>query len=246
VSEDDAATFRAAQRGEFVRAFLDQSWARPGLDRPVSRVHVAVMVAVGSLVAAVVTGAVLQLVHPVKLAEPVAMAPVVPSPAVAVAVAGWDCATAADRGFTIGGRTPTWYTVAHGGWSDDGCHGTFEAISLSGNATKNDPNQSAVWWFVLGDTMNSCQLALYLPAVDHPGDAAVTTAQYTVLSGQSGGPLASVTVDQTATRGGWRDLGAYPVTRGNIAVRLDNQGVPRAATDRLAVTQVRARCSEGM
>ncbi len=125
------------QRREFVRSFVEQAWARPGTDRPVSRVQVALMVTMGVLVLAMLTGVVLQLLRPVPLDKPAVTEPVSAAPTYA-AVSGWDCETGPDRGFDVAGRTAAWYTVATGGYAEDGCHGTFEAIPLSGDADRYD------------------------------------------------------------------------------------------------------------
>src|SRR6266704_647966 len=94
-TEPDLATVPPARapgparvdRQEFIRAFAEQSWARPGTDRPVARVHVTLMVTMGALVIAVVTGALLQMVHPVKLAA--AAAPLASGSPRYTAVTGW-------------------------------------------------------------------------------------------------------------------------------------------------------------
>jgi hypothetical protein len=43
------------------------------------------------------------------------------------------------------------------------CHGTFEAIPMSGDARKYDQGQSAVWWFTPGAGTTHCDVAVYLP-----------------------------------------------------------------------------------
>ncbi len=250
-TEPDLATVPPARapgparvdRQEFIRAFAEQSWARPGTDRPVARVHVTLMVTMGALVIAVVTGALLQMVHPVKLSASAAAAPLASASSRYTAVTGWDCATGADRGFDITGRTPEWYTVARGGWAQDGCHGTFEAIPMSGDARKYDQGQSAVWWFTPGAGMTRCDVAVYLPNSEHPADSAATAAQFLVTAGRGGGTLASFVLDQTSQRGAWQPVGTFPVSHAGIAVQLVNQGVPVNAAARLAVTQVRVVCS---
>jgi hypothetical protein len=242
-SPEPTVDFPAARRREFLRAFIDQAWARPGTDRPLARVHVALMVTTGVLVGAVLVGVVLQLIRPVPLATPAAPAPT--GSATFTAVSGWDCATGADRGFEATGRNSAWYTVARGGWPADGCHGTFEAIPLSGDAKRYDQNQAAVWWFAPDQTINRCELAIYIPEGDQPSDAAAVDAQFAVLDGRSGQPFASFVVDQTRDRGAWKVVGSFPTGQGGIAVRLTNQGVPSSSHARLAVTQVRVTCTGG-
>jgi hypothetical protein len=202
------------------------------------------MVTVGVLAAAVITGVVLQLLWPVKLSPAAAAPPPPPSaPPRYTAVSGWDCTTGADRGFEAAGRKADWYTVARGGWARDGCHGTFEAITMSGDAHKFDQSQSAVWWFEPGAAMRRCDVSVYLPASERPADSGATAAQFYVLAGRTGTAIASFVVDETAQRGAWKAVGTYPVNQGAIAVRLVNQGVPAAPTARLAVSQVKVVCT---
>jgi len=231
-----------ARRREFVRAFVDQSWARPGSDRPVARVHIALMVTMATVAVALVTGLILQMLHPITLSPAAAVAPASASPNY-VAVSGWDCGTRADRGFDVTGRAAAWYTVARGGWAHDGCHGTFEAIPMSGSDHDHDQNQSAIWWFTPGTGITRCDVAVYLPSVDQPADSAATSAQFFVTAGRDGAIFASFVVNETARRGDWQPVGRYPVSQGGIAVKLVNQGVPASPPARLAVTQVRVLCT---
>ncbi|HWB34742.1 MAG TPA: hypothetical protein VHA75_01830 [Rugosimonospora sp.] len=232
-----------AQRMEFVRAFVEHSWARPGTDRPVTRVHVALMVTMGVVVLTVVAGVVLQMLHPIQLTPASAAEPAhTPQAPHYTAVSGWDCGTGADHGFDASGRGADWYTVARGGWTQDGCHGTFEAIPMSGDAGKYNQNQSLVWWFTPGAAMVRCDVSVYLPDSGQPADSAATAAQFYVTAGRNGTAFASFVVDETAKRGAWLPVGTYPVSQGAIAVELVNQGVPANAKARLAVTQVRVSC----
>jgi hypothetical protein len=235
--------FPLARRREFVRAFVEQARARPGADRPTARPHVSVMVTIGVVAAAVVTGVALQLIHPVPLAKAAPPQPPV-APPTFTAVSGWDCVTGADRGFEATGRTASWYTVARGGWAADGCHGTFVAIPLSGDATTYDQSQSALWSFTPGAAMHQCELAVYIPNGEHPTDSAATAAQFAVLDG-SGQTFASFVVDETRDRGTWKVVGTFPTSQNGISVQLTNQGIPSSPDARLAVTQVRATCTGG-
>jgi hypothetical protein len=231
------------RRREFVRAFVEHAWARPGTERPVARVHVAMMVTMATMVGAVLVGVALQLLKPVKLAQAVPVAVATGTRPSYTAVSGWDCATAADHGFDVDGRTAAWNTVARGGWGGDGCHGTFETIPMSGKAGSFDQNQSATWWFSPGGAMTRCDVSVYLPAPEDPLDVAATAAKFFVLAGRSGGQFASFVLNQTAERGAWKQVGTFPTNQSGIALRLVNQGLPIPATARLAVTQVKVDCT---
>jgi hypothetical protein len=244
VSSDEPASLPMAYRQEFVHAFVEQAWTRPGHDRPVTRVHIALMVTMAVVVVVVVTGVILQMLAPVKLSPAAVSGPMHTSSAPHyTAVAGWDCGTSPDRGFEATGRTPDWYTVARGGWSQDGCHGTFEAVPLSGDPVKPTDNTSSVWWFAPTPVMARCDVAVYLPSVTQPGDAAATAAQYFVTAGHGGSVFASFVLDQTSRRGGWQPAGTYAVGQPGIGVELLNQGVAADGHARLAITQVRVTCT---
>jgi hypothetical protein len=238
---DTGTGLTRVQRREFVDAFVEQTWARPDADRPVARVQTVVLVATLSAVVAVAVGVVLQLIHPIK---PAAAAPrPVPTVRPYSAVSGWDCGTSADHGFDADGRTVDWVTVPRGGWSQDGCHGTFEAIPMSGDASKDDANQNVVWWFIPRAGTTRCEMMVYLPASDNPLDSAATGAQFLVLAGRNGSEFAELTMDQTQDRGSWKSAGTFPVSRGGLALELVNRGAPDNPRARLSATQVRVRCT---
>jgi translation initiation factor IF-2 len=242
VSSPDTGTgLTRVQRREFVDAFVEQTWARPDADRPVARVQVVVLVATMSAVVAMAVGVVLHLIHPTKPAA--AAPPPVPTAQPYSAVSGWDCGTSADRGFDANGRTPDWLTVSRGGWSQDGCHGTFEAIPMSGDAGKDSPNQFVVWWFAPSAGMNRCEVKVYLPTPDNPLDSAATAAHFLVLAGRGGTEFAQFNIDQTKGRGSWKSAGIFPVSQGGLAVKLVNRGAPTNPRARLSVTQVRVSCT---
>ncbi|GAA5199769.1 hypothetical protein GCM10023322_76140 [Rugosimonospora acidiphila] len=233
-----------AERREAARALVEHSWAEVDTPRPTARPHLVLTVVALAAAAALGGGAVLQLVHPLPLSE--ASASTVPPPVTAApytAVSGWDCATASDHGFDVQGRTADWYTVASGGWDRDGCHGTFEAIPMSGDKSKDDPNQHAVWWFTPTAAMTRCAISVYGPAAQNPQDAAAAPAQFWVLTGRTGARLAGSLMDQTASRGTWVSLGTYPVSAAGIAVELVDRGTPATPASRLAVSQVRVQCT---
>jgi hypothetical protein len=243
VSTPDTGTgLTRTQRREFVDAFVEQTWARPDADRPVARVQIVVLVATMAAVAAVVVGVVQHLINPTKPAATAAPRPV-PTVQPYGAVSGWDCGTSADHGFDATGRTAQWLTVSRGGWSKNGCHGTFEAIPMSGDADKDSQNQFVVWWFVPSAGTNRCQILVYIPAPDNPLDSAATAAHFVVLAGRNGTEFAQFTIDQTKGLGSWKSAGTYPVNQGGLAVKLVNRGAPANPRARLSVTQVKVACS---
>lgn len=232
----------AEQRQEFLRAFTEHGWARPGIERPTARPHVTLVVATIAMVAALLAGLAMQLISPVKLPRSAPAA--APKPTLAptyAAVAGWDCAAADDHGFVVNGRQSTWATIGHGGWAQDGCHGDFEAVPFAG--TTSASAATAEWWFALGKAMKRCQVLVFLPVPDRTVYEPVRSVTYSVLNGPGGAEFARFTVDQAASAGTWILGGNYPVGTAGIAVRLSNAGRSPSARAGLAVAQVKVGCT---
>jgi hypothetical protein len=164
------------------------------------------------------------------------------APTAYTAVSGWDCGTG-DHGFEAFGRTADWVTVDTGGWTRDGCRGTFESLPMSGSATKEDPQQYALWWFTPGNAYNRCTISVYVPDSGDRNDAGSVSAQFSVLTGPGGTPYASFVIDQLRHPGEWIDDGTYPINQGQVAVKLVDRGVPVRSGARLAFAQVRATCT---
>jgi hypothetical protein len=234
-------------RQEFVRALIEHSWARPDARRPVARPHIVLMVAAFAAAGAVAAGFVLQLIHPVHIPKPPAPPPAPAAPF--TAVTGWDCyGGAAHYGFSAQGRTSAWYTVPRGGWTQGGCDGTFEAIPMTRSQASEadnggDPNQIAVWWFTPTKAMTQCTVMVFRPVPQQPRDSAATVAQFYVLSGQNGPPLAGFVLDEAIDPGSWATVGTFPVSADGIAVELVSGAKPLIPGGRLAVGQVRVRCT---
>jgi len=229
------------ERRDFVRAFAEHMWVRPGTDRPTVKPQTVVTLAALAAFTALLIGVAWEFLSPTPtVAGPVAPAP--PPTAYAV-VAGWDCSANNDHGFDVSGRTSAWHTVARGGWDQDGCHGSFQAIPMSGDASKDDVGQFATWWFLPGAAYSRCDLSVYVPRSERPQDVGAKAAQFFVLAGRGGAPLAQFVIDQTATSGRWVPAGTYPSREPGLAVRVVNRGVPPGVDARLAVAQVKIVCT---
>ena len=229
------------QRKEFRRAFREYGWARPGIERPVARPHVTLIIATVSTVVALLAGVIMQLIKPVKIEKP---APPPPPKAAAptwAAITGWDCAASPDRGFEADNRQSDWVTVARGGWNGDGCHGDYEAIPFTTDTRTRGP--VVQWWFDPADTMKKCVLSVFVPTPDPDTYRAVRAARYSVLGARGGTEFARFTVDQTKNAGSWVAGGTFPVNRSGIGLRLNTAGKPPTSKSMLAVTQVKAECT---
>jgi hypothetical protein len=232
------STARAVRR-DFVSAFIENARSQPGRDRPTARAPVLLTVAASSAALALIVGLVWRLMYPPK---PASHESSTQQLAEYVAVSGWDCAGSTDHGFEAHGRDDTWQTINTGGWTDDGCHGTFAAIPMSASADGARIDQYALWWFATNLTEGRCEVQVYLPEAGDPSSAAGKPATYQVLDGRSGAAYAGFKLDQTATHG-WVSAGTFPAPHGQIAIRLTNVGVAPMPGGRLAVTQTKVNCT---
>jgi hypothetical protein len=230
------------QRWEFARAFVEHSWARPGADRPAARPHVVLLVATLAAAVALGAGVAVQLIWPAKLDKTATRAKAAGTAGAFTAVAGWDCPTTTNSGFDAVGRQASWYTAPDGGWAGDGCHGTYEMIPMSGQATADDPGQFALWWFTPAASAR-CAIQVYVPPGGTDNHDRATSAQFFVLAGRSGTPFAQFVVDQRSQPGSWVPVGTYPVNSSGIAVQMVDRGVPGSPSAMLAVAQVKVACT---
>jgi hypothetical protein len=242
---DRAAEPPGQRRWEFVRAFVENSWARPGSARPTARPHIVLLVAALSAGAALATGVILQQFRPVKPAGTAGSAPPGSGPSARYsAVAGWDCSPTGDHGFTASGRQPTWRTIGQGGWAQDGCSGAFEVIPPSDNEKACDRGPNAVWWFAPTGGMRTCTVLTYVPAPVPGSYTPLTAERFVVVAGRGGGSaFAEFVVDQSARPEQWMVAGTYPVGRQGIAVQLGNPAAPAPADAGLAVAQIKLECA---
>jgi hypothetical protein len=226
------------QRQAFVRAFVEHLWVRPGTDRPTVRPQTMVTITAVCALLTVVFGVVQQLFFPPPPSGPVVAAP--PKVRTFTAVGGWDCSSASTHGFEVTGRTSAWQTVARGGWAQDGCRGSFVAIPMSGDATKDDQGQRATWWFAPGQGFTTCDVTVYVPASDQYSGA--RTAQYFALAGPAGSIIAQFTVDQSAQAGRWVMVGRFALGQNGLGIALVNRGKASSPRDRIGVGQVKVTC----
>lgn len=230
------------QRREFLRAFTEQGWARPGVERPTARPHVTLIVATVATLFALLAGVAMQLIRPVKLKPTTHRAAAAPTAAATwSAVAGWDCAAADDRGFTVTGRRSTWATVGSGAWTRNGCHGDYEAVPFTG--TESGVAPSVEWWFRPAAAMVRCRVQVLVPAPHPEVYQQVRAVTYSVLDGPGGTELARFTIDQGVSTTTWVPGGTYPVGGKGITVRLSSGGKSPSARAGLAVAQVKVGCT---
>ena len=148
------------------------------------------------------------------------------------ALAGYGCPQRPQAGFNEAG----WYAdgvngfvkVRRGGWDHQGCDGDFDAMPMSGSATRPDPENYAVWSFRTAPvSAGICQTAVYVPddaSVEHVGG---NPAQYQVYdsAAASGVPAGSFGIDELSSRGQWVSGGSYPLTHGVLTIKLVSAGL---------------------
>jgi hypothetical protein len=248
---NNAAAAAMAQRGEFIRAFVEHAGDRPASERLTVKAPTLITVTAVTAATAIVIGVFWSMIKPLpaekKAAAKAPAATASPTDRY-IAVAGWDCGTADDRGFDAQGRTSAWRTVAVGGWSQDGCHGTFETLPMTepGKGGIDHP-QAVLWWFSPGAAAK-CQINVFVPRMEPGADGvegahAPHAAHYSVLAGRSGTSYADFTVDQAANAGEWVSAGSFPVHNNGISVRLTGEGDAKEAGSRLGVAQMKVDCA---
>lgn len=250
-----------AARQELVKTLVEHSWARPDALHPTARPHIVLMAAIASAAAAIAVGALIGLLHkgssgstsglsalssatPASAASP-ATSGSQPSPATSsfTAVSGWGCGSGADYGFATQNRTSSWYQVASGGWAQDGCHGQFGSVPMTGGNSTGSPDQLAEWWFTPPAATGRCAVDVFRPAPAQRKDSAASAAQFLVLDGLGGAQLGDFVLNEAADPGSWAAAGSFPVSQNGIAVELVDRGVPAYAGARLAITQVKVVCT---
>ncbi|MFJ6618740.1 hypothetical protein ACIQOW_14330 [Kitasatospora sp. NPDC091335] len=130
-----------------------------------------------------------------------------------------------------------------GGYSGDGCNGSYVSMPMSGDANKDDNGNSVVWTFTL-DKVSSCTLSVYIPSSGDVKQVGGSPSYYTVQSG--GGQVGSFSINQTASRGSWVNQGPFSY-RGPISVTLHSRGLDWSGGTTTfahhAASAVRATCT---
>jgi hypothetical protein len=140
-----------------------------------------------------------------------------------------------------------WYTINSGGHKGDGCDGSFTAIPMSGNATK-DSGSIATWSWYVGSGYTTCSLAVVIPKGERDRDVAGKLTTYTILANADDpdSALKSFEIDQTSLRGRGLIVEQIPIFNQQLAVQLVDRGVDWGSDERdgahHAAAQMRAVC----
>lgn len=178
--------------------------------------------------------------------NPAAVAP--PAPVATFAgLTGEDCGQTSTQGYYRDGWSTDWY-IKSGGLATNGCSGRSVHVPMSGSTTADDLDNVIVWWFkTTGVTHGTCALSVYVPGTGTKLDSAGAPAYYRVFGSTSisGSPIGSFTVNQTAHQGAWVSGGSFPVTQGQLAVRLMTRGIDWGTGREgahLGVSALKAQC----
>ncbi|MEE1838626.1 MULTISPECIES: hypothetical protein [unclassified Streptomyces] len=144
-------------------------------------------------------------------------------------VAGRGCPTPAGGGyqqdhfFTDG--SAGWYTPSSGGWTGNGCNGSYASIPMSGSTTTDMQNR-VKWWWKPGSRARTCQISVYVPNNSSVQYVGGHPTKYHVLvnANDASSMYSSFTLNQTAHRGQWVDAGTFPMKGSTIGVKLLDRG----------------------
>jgi translation initiation factor IF-2 len=131
-----------------------------------------------------------------------------------------------------------------------GCNGAFDAMPMSGSATRGDPGNYAIWTFRTAPIIRGvCHIDVYVP--DDPRITRVGghPAFYHVFNSAraSGHQLGAFDIDQPFNHGRWASRHNWRITGGALTIKLDSRGVDWSGQTRthahIAVSQVSLTCA---
>ncbi|MFJ5725160.1 hypothetical protein [Streptomyces sp. NPDC093149] len=144
-------------------------------------------------------------------------------------VAGHGCPTPAGGGFQQDGYysdgSNGWNTRSSGGWTGNGCNGSYSAVPMSGD-TDQDHDARVKWWWNPGTKARTCQISVFIPnsgtilnVGGHP-----TTYHVLVNANDRTTKYSSFRINQVAHRGQWVDAGTFAMKGATIGVKLLDRG----------------------
>ncbi|MER8041259.1 hypothetical protein [Streptomyces sp. NPDC094032] len=170
------------------------------------------------------TAATRQATRPAAKAPAPTPKPTAPAKKTYKAVAGSGCG-----GGGTGYSRYGYWTNGKEGWlssSSGGACGGFDAMPMSGSATRDSGNY-VLWTFRTGAvTTGSCQVSVFIPNVSDIKLVGGKPSLYTVrgAAAASGTVLGSFAVDQPSNRGAWVSGGTYRISGGALSVLLNDRG----------------------
>lgn len=136
-----------------------------------------------------------------------------------------------------------------GGYDQEGCEGSYDAIPVSGDPERGD-HQSAAWTFAPGEEGAVCEIYVHVPDDESPVWVASGEARYLIHPGEDDteAPVAVFGFDQSQVRGGWVQVTGFVSPSEQFTVRLTNAGEDpfpdqEHANAHVAASAMRADCS---
>jgi hypothetical protein len=148
------------------------------------------------------------------------------------AITGYGCAESKAKIFDQAGfysdGVRGWLRQGKGGYGAGGCNGTYDAMPMSGSATKDDPENYALWRFRTGPvTSGSCAVRVYVPNSNQIHLVGGQPSLYSVYSSLSlkTAVKGSFSIDQVANHGRWVTAGTFRVDHGELMIKLHSRGL---------------------
>ncbi|MDA0565000.1 hypothetical protein LG943_11805 [Streptomonospora sp. S1-112] len=171
-----------------------------------------------------------------------------PAAAAFTAVAGPGCPAGSAAAYGAEGAGTDGWATRSGGYADDGCDGSYDAIPVSGT-TEHGDGRFAYWTFRPGRAEADCDLFVFVPDDDSPQWVAEQEAMYQIFPGAepSGTAAAVFGVEQASARGGWVRVTGFTSPAEQFTVQLTNIGenslADQGLTTHVAASAVRAECT---
>ncbi|MFE2935935.1 hypothetical protein [Streptomyces sp. NPDC059278] len=128
-----------------------------------------------------------------------------------------------DHYFTDG--SAGWYTRPSGGWTGNGCNGSYSSIPMSGD-TSTDMQNRVKWWWKPGTRARTCQISVFIPNSNTNLYVGGHPTKYHVLVNANDRTTmySSFSINQVAHRGQWVDAGTFAMKGATIGVKLLDRG----------------------
>jgi hypothetical protein len=162
--------------------------------------------------------------------------PAAPAKPTYTAVAGPNCSDGStgflgkDADFTLG--IGGWLRSSQGGYSGDGCDGTYYSEPMSGSANSYDKTQGALWHWNFGSMFDSasCRLSIYVPNNSNIQYVGGNPTQYYLFGqdyeyGMNVAPISTFSLTQVGNLGQWLDGGTFGVSSGQVTLKMVNTGI---------------------
>ncbi|MFE6099830.1 hypothetical protein ACFVQ4_07715 [Streptomyces laurentii] len=158
-----------------------------------------------------------------------AQKPVASSTVVYTGVTGRGCGTPSGGGYQrdnyFSDGSNGWYARTSGGWTGDGCNGSFDAVPMSGDVD-TDMKSRVKWWWKPGSKARTCQISVYIPSSTNTLYVGGHPTKYHVLVNANDRTTMydSFTINQVGHRGQWVNAGTFAMKGTTIGVKLLDRG----------------------